>query len=122
MVSNSSGAGSDTKASRGSDRAPNAPVNVTVFRYGDRASAHVAAWPVGSRVFQLQMLHDGAPSYVVNIVQAFNAYLEDMHVDDSSMPKSLAELRQTWNIVLQITKASEGNVADVPLVNWRVAW
>lgn len=112
----------EAKTARGPTRAASAPIEITVFRYGDRACDHLATWPAAARVFQLQFVHEAAPSYAINIVPAFNAYLEHLHSEDASIPPTLSRLRSDWNIVLQITKTSDPNPAGAPLVNWRVVF
>lgn len=112
----------DMKVPRGVARPASAPIELTVFRYGDRASDHLPAWPAAARVYQMQIMHEAAPSWVVNIVPAFNGYLEHLHSEDAGIPSSLSRLRAEWNMVLQIAKVSEPNPAGAPLVNWRVAF
>ena len=103
-------------------RPANAPIDIVVFRYGDRANDHMSAWPPNARVFQIQMLHEGSPSYVVNIIPPVNGYLQSLHAEDQHAPKSLADLRKQCNIVVQITRPDGNNDSDLQLIHWRVAF
>ena len=94
---------------------------MTIQKYGDRAKDFLDAWPETQRLWQVQLTHDAAPSYLIHIVEAFNRYLSSLHEADPENPKDLVALKKDCNVVLQITHV-ESNAQGAPLVNWRVAF
>ena len=102
-------------------RPSNAPVELCVARYGEKASDFLSEWSDNQKLWQVQLTHDATPSLAVNVVTGFNDYLSKLHSDDASMPENLVELRKGFGIVMQLTKL-EPNPQNAPLKNWRVAF
>ena len=109
------------KAAAAPQRPSNAPVELFVARYGNKASDFLNDWSDNQKLWQVQLTHEATPSLAVNVVAGFNDYLSKLHADDASIPENLVELRKGFGIVLQLTKL-EPNPQRAPLKNWRVAF
>ena len=79
------------------------------------------AWPETQRLWQVQLTHDAAPSYLIHIVDAFNRHLSSLREADPESPKDLVALKRDCNVVWQITHV-ETNTQNAPLANWRVVF
>ena len=101
-----------------SSNAPPNPIHICIARYGDRASDFSKQWSENSKLWQIQFIHDSLPSYAIEIVDGFNAYLAKVHSDDPEFPRDLLTLQKDFGIVCKSTKCTP-NPQNAPLKDSR---
>ena len=91
-----------------------------IHPYGTSAEDQITGWPTGLPCWQVQITHTAYPSMTAFFLEAFDAFLAD-NAAESGAAKSLKEFQTQCFFRVQITRADDAEVPDVPLAPWRMA-